>query len=346
MSTSASHIIHCAWPVNFQLALSSFEASLKGLKNLLQLSLKSGTSKPARFIFCSSISAALGTPAPAWIPEVPISNLNHVSETGYARSKLVSEHIVQKAVEDAGADATILRIGQVVGDTKSGIWNDSEAFPLIIRSAVTMGILPSLSSTCEWLPVDTLATSIIQIADLAHNGNSIPESGNRLVYNLVSPHSFSWTSDLLPALSRAGLSFRPKSLATWLHQLRTLSSTPSTTSNKSTNNATSAAEATPTPAADPSQNPAIKLVSFFAEGFADQSDVAAESGIRFETGEAEKKAPALHAAPNVIESGLLGKMVDVWMEKWTGKKVKRARSGESVCGDGDGKRAKVVNGTI
>lgn len=352
-----THIIHCAWPVNFQLALSSFEASLKGLQNLLQLSLDVSSSRPAHFIFCSSISAALGTPSPARIPELPISDLEQVSETGYAQSKLVSEHIVQAAVENAGVNATILRIGQVVGDTKTGVWNDSEAFPLIIRSAVSMGILPELSSTCEWLPVDTLAKTIIQIGGISldhgprTNGfrtgrkeslkvnGSTTTSNSQLVYNLVSPHSFSWTSDLLPALSSAGLSFRPKTLATWLHQLHKLSSTQSNSSGNDANR--QKAEPAPTAAADPNQNPAIKLVGFFEESFQDNSE-AGDSGIRFETGEAENMAPALHDAPLVIESGLLKKMVDAWMEKWKGQEVKRARSSDSV--DTDSKRAKMQNG--
>ena len=346
-----THIIHCAWPVNFQLALSSFEPSLKGLQNLIQLSLNVSSARPARLLFCSSISAALGVPPPTWIPEAPISDLNHVSETGYAQSKLVSEHIVQKAVEDAGADAVILRVGQVIGDAKHGVWNDTEAFPLIIRSAVTMGILPELSSTCEWLPVDTLAKSIIQIGGIASteephtNGfhsdftsNGLEANGSlthpkpRLVYNLVSPYSFSWTSDLLPALSSAGLSFRPRSLATWLHQLRKLSST--AYPHSSSNGATTPA------AADPDQNPAIKLISFFEESFQDNNgEAGGDLGIRFETKDAEEVAPALRDAPLVIESGLLRKMVEAWKEKWKGQEGKRGRAEDQV--DGDVKKAKL-----
>ncbi|KAL6720006.1 hypothetical protein ACLMJK_001927 [Lecanora helva] len=337
--SQTTHIIHCAWPVNFQLALSSFEASLKGLQNLINLSLDVNFSSPARLLFCSSISAALGAPQSSRIPEAPIEDLEQVSETGYAQSKLVSEHIVQQAAEYAGANATILRIGQVVGDTQYGFWNDSEAFPLIIRSAVTMGILPELSSNCEWLPVDTLAQSIIEIGGIAlkeepktngyhdaetngvpHTNGTSTNSNGQLVYNLVSPHTFSWTTDLLPALSTAGLSFRPKSLATWLHQLRKLSSADANITKEGT-------EVIPTAAADPSQNPAIKLVSFFEESFQDNSEAAPGSGIRFETGEAERKSPALKNAPLVIESGLLKKMVDVWMERWREPEMKRAREG-------------------
>ena len=74
---------------------------------------------------------------------------------------------MQAAVAESGANATILRIGQVVGDTKWGVWNDNEALPLIIRSAMTMGVLPQLDVACSWLPVNTVAASVLRIAGLA-----------------------------------------------------------------------------------------------------------------------------------------------------------------------------------
>ncbi|KAL8940475.1 MAG: hypothetical protein Q9216_002804 [Gyalolechia sp. 2 TL-2023] len=328
--SETTHVIHCAWPVTFQLALSAFQSSLQGLQNLLQLSLDVKFAAPARFLFCSSISTALGNSPSDPIPEAPVEDLERASLTGYAQSKLVSEHIVQAAVHEAGANASILRIGQIVGDTMSGWWNDSEAIPLIIRSALTMGTLPKLDLTCEWLPVDTLARSIIQIGGLETDGESlmdhIPDtdgpglntSGNgelmsphqaRLVYNLVSPHTFSWTDDLLPALSSAGLSFRPTSFATWIHRLRSFSLPESNSSVDSSKETRSNA------AADPNQNPAIKLVDFF-EGSFQTDNAVGGAGIIFDTKEAQSAAPALRQAPMIIESGLLAKMVEAWMRKW------------------------------
>ena len=138
-------IIHSAWAVNFNLGIRSFEEQhIKGVHNLTQLSLSVETPRPARLFFCSSIAAALGTPAPAVIPEAPILDLKDSLPQGYARSKLVSEHIVRNAAVDAGASARILRIGQIVGDANRGLWNDTEAVPLVIRSALTLRALPAL----------------------------------------------------------------------------------------------------------------------------------------------------------------------------------------------------------
>jgi len=310
--SSTTDIIHCAWPVNFQLGLPSFIHSLHGLQNLIQLSLSSTLPTPAKFIFCSSISAALGTPAPALIPEAPIQSLEQVSQTGYAASKLVGERIVQAAVEKHGASATILRIGQVVGDTKAGVWNDNEAFPLIIRSAVTMGVLPELEMACQWLPIDTLAESVLEIAGLRNghtNGVAGAENERRgqLVYNLLSPHTFSWNRDLLSVLHATELpAFEAVSFESWLAQLHKLSLTTS-----------SSTDGKPREAADPNRNPAIKLVDFFTGNFAGTNS---DSEIVFQIDEAEKVSPALRKAPKVIESGLLGKMVGVWMERWMSKR--------------------------
>ncbi|KAL8992612.1 MAG: hypothetical protein Q9188_007547 [Gyalolechia gomerana] len=170
--SQTTHVIHCAWPVTFQLTLSAFESSIQGLRNLFQLSLDVTFAAPARFLFCSSVSAALGNSPSPPILEAPIKDLEQASLTGYAQSKIVSEHIVQAAVQDAGANAFILRRGQIVGDTNSGWWNDNEAIPLIVRSAWTMGILPELDLACEWLPVDTLARSMIEIGGTEVAGGS------------------------------------------------------------------------------------------------------------------------------------------------------------------------------
>ena len=305
LKSSTTHIIHCAWPVNFQLGLSSFIPSLQGLQNLIQLSLATGLPTPAKFIFCSSISVALGTPTPAYIPEAPIHSLEQVWHTGYGASKLVGERIIQTAVEKYGAKATILRIGQVVGDTKAGIWNDSEAFPLIIRSAVTMGILPKIDMACRWLPVDTLAEAVLEIVGL-NNGrvgtialDTDLKSKEQLVYNLLSPHTFSWTQDLCPALRKTALpSFKTVPFDQWLAQLRSLSVTTAGTAGE---------------AADPTRNPAIKLVDLFASEFTGDKD---DLKILFEIEEAKQMSPAFRNAPMVIESEFLGRIVERWMKKW------------------------------
>lgn len=143
MKKTVSLIIHAAWSVNFNLGLSSFEDQIKGLSNLIQFSLDVEQSKPARFLFCSSISVASRAPVTTDVAESLITDYNHASRTGYARSKLISELIIGKAAQ-MGARSSILRIGQIVGDSVHGIWTNMEAIPLIIQSARAIDVLPQL----------------------------------------------------------------------------------------------------------------------------------------------------------------------------------------------------------
>lgn len=168
--------------------------------------------------------------------------------------------------------------------------------------------------TCQWLPVDVLAEGVLEIAGLRDGDKSgaagaVNEREGQLVYNLLSPHTFSWTPDLCSALHTTKLSaFVNVPFKNWLAQLRSLSATtPSFAGGKMSESA------------DPNRNPAIKLVDFFAEGFAGNADLK----IVFEIGDAEKASPALRNAPKVIESGLLGKMVEVWMERWMVGSIKK-----------------------
>lgn len=138
-------VIHCAWVVNFNLGVKSFEQQhVKGTYNLLNLCLSVATAVPAKLFFTSSISAAAGVPLPAIVKETYISDLNHAQNMGYARSKLVTEIVVKTAAEQTGMHAKVLRVGQIVGDTSAGLWNSTEAICLMVQSAVTIGSLPSL----------------------------------------------------------------------------------------------------------------------------------------------------------------------------------------------------------
>jgi thioester reductase-like protein len=88
--------------------------------------------------------AVAATPLPATITETYTAKLENAQNMGYARSKLVVESMVKAAVENNGMNARVFRVGQIVGDSQNGIWNSTEAIPLMFRSATTLGALPEL----------------------------------------------------------------------------------------------------------------------------------------------------------------------------------------------------------
>lgn len=323
MISQITHVIHCAWPVNFQLGLHSFEPHIAGVRNLVQMSLAVPSAEPARFIFCSSVASAMASPMPARIPEAPIKDLSLSSNLGYGRSKLVAEHVIQAAVDTVYANATILRIGQIVGDQKHGVWNENEVIPMIVQSGLRMGTLPVLDMECEWLPVDTLAETIVELAGISVLGYSEGQlmykadgedrnqelvegcrQNMELVYNIRSPHTISWANDFLPALATAGLRFECVSFSEWLNQLESILSDAASVSQNGNAERSDLADSV-------NHNPAMKLLEYLKTGFHDDS-----KKVVFDIDKAKRDSPALTRAPDVVDSGFVSLMVRWWTNKW------------------------------
>lgn len=127
-------------------------------------------------------------------------------------------------------DARVLRVGQIIGDTRHGILR---AIPTILQTAKAVGALPALDENPSWVPVDLVANICIEIAC------SRAEFG---VFNVVNHKTFQWTRDLLPLLRTAGLDFEEVNQRECVQRLRASS---------------------PGPVA----NPLIKLLNFFASKY-------------------------------------------------------------------------------
>ncbi|PNH39895.1 hypothetical protein VD0004_g7021 [Verticillium dahliae] len=295
LSTSVTSVIHSAWAVNFTLSVRSFEAQhIAGLRHLLDLCLSVPFARPARLAFISSVSAAAGTPSPARVAETLVKDPAHAQNMGYARSKWVAEHIVKAAAFSTGMEARVLRSGQIVGDSVQGKWNATEAIPLMFRAAVTIGALPALDETPSWLPVDLSARAVLELIELAEPGSKTDgyfelRDGPDVIYHVQNPTTTRWTEDVLPALARAGLTFETVGQREWVQRLRDGDQ-------------------------DPTTNPTVKLLDFFAEKY--DNDKPGRSGLVFETGQTERRSKAIGAGYDVVTSGLLTKCVESWKKDW------------------------------
>lgn len=291
IQSEVTDIIYCAWTVNFAMPLTAFESQLAGLHNLINLSLQ--TRQHSRLLFCSSVGVGQSIKSPANVASSPIPSLEDAAPTGYAQSKLVGERIVQAAAA-AGADTTILRIGQIVPGTSRGtkLWNPSEAVPLMIQSSATTsaGVLPILSpgrDTCSWLQADTLADAILDISGIRDSvaGNSSREveeqQEKQLVFNLVNPRVFSWKNEFIPALRLAGLDC---DLVPWTEWLRRL--------EMSTE--------------DAAVNPSRKLFDFWA------GQPESRGRLTFDVYDALHRSPALRAATTAVEGECVLQLVKAW----------------------------------
>ncbi|KAF7912530.1 uncharacterized protein EAF01_001551 [Botrytis porri] len=106
IQSSAADIIHSAWPVNFNLSLETHKPQLDGIINLL--SFVSTIPHHVSLLFLSSISSILGLESTS-IPEMIIDDTSAPLPMGYAKSKFISECILDHAARELSIDIKVAR---------------------------------------------------------------------------------------------------------------------------------------------------------------------------------------------------------------------------------------------
>lgn len=286
-------IIHAAWPVNFNLGLSSFEPHVAGVRNLLEFSAKSRHKAP--FIFISSISTSF-----SWqdqhpdqrVPEGVLDDFDAPEASGYAESKFVSELLIEKIAASAQLTTSILRVGQIAGPVEGtgGSWNKQEWFPSLIASSKHLGVLPSTMGPMgdiDWIPVDILAPVIIELVEGILHSDVARQNGQTSVYNLVNPKMASWTS-LLHAVQRATAIQRTITLPQWVDALDK--------SSLDKGGIVSAA------------NPAVKLLDFFRRLSSRESNAGGQN--------ITARYDVSLLLENSVSVSKMAAVSDDWMELW------------------------------
>ncbi|KAI1358934.1 male sterility protein-domain-containing protein [Xylaria arbuscula] len=292
-------ILHNAWPVNFNLTLSTFRAQLTGLINLLTLA-TTATPQPMRTMFISSVGAIAGlepgTPAPESVPLESVA-LSTTGMNGYARSKLLAEVLCDTASRTLQMPVEIVHVGQVAGSSTGGAaWNRSEWLPsMVISSLLTLGCVPSdlgpHFSTIDWIPNDRLG---VIVADLVLADLQTSSGSGAIVFNIRNPHTTTWKS-LIPAIQEKAQSndMVVVSPLAWLAKLQASQET--------------------SLEVDVERNPAIKLIDFYR----DQLWAPMPAGIT-------SVQPAMVINRAVSVSSTLRDMGPVnheWMSKWVSEWV-------------------------
>ncbi|WVF69836.1 hypothetical protein IAT40_004615 [Kwoniella sp. CBS 6097] len=272
-------VIHNAWPVNFVLSINSFDEHIGGAVNLINLTLKSPKSVKPAFLFSSSVGTRQGRPDPVVTEDFPDSPVT-AGGMGYGRGKWVVEKIMERAGKQTPARCAVLRIGQLAGDTEHGVWNETEAWPLMFRSANTVGALPILEEKPSWLPVDQAARSI---ADIVLTTSSAAEPSSASVYHVLNAHYASW-SDILEGLKAGGLKFEAVDRYTWLERL---------------------AKSNP----DVITNPTYKLLNFYQNRIGNKTE---RPHMDFEVKRVESVSPTMKRSVKAVDSDL----VALWTKQW------------------------------
>ena len=164
--------------------------------------------------------------------------------------------------------------------------------PQIIISSAHLGVFPATFPSrdrIDWLPVDKLATILLDVLETASSPTTDPEaqdSGTQ-VFHIVNPHAASWHADWAPAVA-AALGVQTVEFAEWVSALRR-----------------SADDAIASGNIDLECNPAIRLLEFY------EGTVVADSPRMLTSRRAEEASPALKAVGSVGEEWLR-----VWLEQW------------------------------
>ncbi|KAK0702433.1 hypothetical protein B0T21DRAFT_112500 [Apiosordaria backusii] len=175
LASEITHILHLAWPMDFQLTLPSFRTHLDLLCNLLSLCQKASSLRPhakVRMIFASSIAAVRYFNGEGPVPEGPVEADAPV-KMGYAEAKWVCESVMKEAAntfrsQGGKAESVTVRIGQLSGpaDTDKvggGLWKTGEHMPVLVRACQKLGVWPDLGGTVSWLPVDHAAQALTEM---------------------------------------------------------------------------------------------------------------------------------------------------------------------------------------
>lgn len=214
-------LIHNAWKVDFNHPLEAFRANLSSVRTLANLSLLSP--RRPRIIFISSISS-VGPWGPTLqegrtIPEKAITKLNAPLEFGYAESKFVAERFLDIAASQHGLPVSILRIGQIAGST----WAEDQSWPVrdhvvsMLRTSKSLKSIPADLPDVDWIPIDVLSKSIVEIAF----SRTRDPDGAAEYFNLVNWRPVPWNVFTPIVQDFCGPSAKIIPLAEWIQQLQT-----------------------------------------------------------------------------------------------------------------------------
>ncbi|THV48643.1 hypothetical protein BGAL_0236g00130 [Botrytis galanthina] len=293
IKSSATDIIHNAWPVNFNIPLSTFYPNIQGVINLIELA-ATASHKPS-LMFLSSLGSVGNFEGD--VPESVINDVAVPLPMGYSESKFIAENLLAYAADKfPHVPISIARVGQIAGPVSTkGIWNKHEWFPSLVLSSIHLGIIPeSLDSTdhseIDWVPIDLVADILVE---LTFNAKSDQIDGAK-VYHPVNPVLVSWKSLLPRIIETATFGQKNKMTAVpfakWIERVRK--------DAEDLHSKTNFEEML-------EKNPAIKLLSFY-EGLAKGRGTSILENKR--TVQASDKLRRLQ--------GIEGAWVEKWVQGW------------------------------
>ena len=198
LKTRATHIIHNAWPVNFNLPLSSFGPQLEACCQLLGFARSAHKFKELMFLSSVGVANDWSNHFEEDVPEQPVENTSVAEAMGYAQSKLLAEQLLQQGAQEMNVPVTICRLGQIAGpiESEQGSWSRNEWFPSLILSCKALGKMPQTLGAMErmdWIPVDRLADMLVEVLSPGGQGVERRSNNGARYLHFVNPQRPRWS---------------------------------------------------------------------------------------------------------------------------------------------------------
>ncbi|MEV0381533.1 thioester reductase domain-containing protein [Nonomuraea sp. NPDC050643] len=210
LARQVSTVVHAGAQVNLLQPSRMLEAAnVVGTREILRLAEAGGAT-----VAYLSTSEVFG-PADGAVDEdtVPVGPLQPVS--GYGQTKRAGELLALRARDD-GRPVRVLRLDRVAGDSRTGACQpDGDDFWLLVRSALTTGVLPD--TTVNLTPVDFAAEAVLALATAT--------GGPGPVAHICHPRPIRM-GDVAAALGGTGRPVRVTSVDEWAATLRQLGERP------------------------------------------------------------------------------------------------------------------------
>ncbi|PEP89080.1 non-ribosomal peptide synthetase [Bacillus toyonensis] len=178
-------IIHCGGDVRHYGDRDHFQkVNVNSTRYLLQMSKKAG----ARFHYVSTVSISghrTGDPAQFVFSEQDFDRGQQV-ENVYVESKFIAEKLVRKAMRE-GVSATVYRVGNLVGSTQDGKFQqniEGNAFYRLIKALLLLQKAPDLPTYIDLVPIDFGSKAIVGLACI--------EQSKGETFHICNPIQLEW----------------------------------------------------------------------------------------------------------------------------------------------------------
>jgi amino acid adenylation domain-containing protein/thioester reductase-like protein len=209
LTRSIDTIYHAGAMVNFIYPYSELRAAnVTGTREVIRLAGAAG-GIPVHYVSTAAVLAGLGVMGVREVTEdTPLAHADRL-RVGYVETKFVAEELVRNAGR-AGLPVAIYRPLDIVGSSRTGVWNTATEMCAVVRFIADAGLAPGIDLLLDFVSADTCAAAIRHISCL--------RGATGRTYHLASRER-ALLGALVDRLRERGFSITEVPFATWVSKL-------------------------------------------------------------------------------------------------------------------------------